>query len=468
MAHTARTAILVKKTLTAQPHEIQDTEMKHAIVEVLPTRKNQQSLYLANLYSPPREQLLHYDHFVRDLRKNANGNRLVVVWGFIAPHAAWGYPNTTKKGARVHDAAQRHGFSLWNDLLQPTRLGNRVSRDTNPDLTFTRDVRKATWTRLPDTLGSDYHIIQIEVEQSHRAYKTGKARLTDCKAYRNELDNDSDIEDVEAWLNGIIGAADGHTRTIQLDEDYPAVDNHLLHLWEARRSLLKRWRRQKLNRKLQRRIALLSMQAQEYAEQLNYGVTKEQLLQELQTKLHGSDNPQTTATNFSTPREHQGAPNEKLDRPFTQAELQAALSRLTPNASPGKDRVTNKHLRQLPPRVLTGLLRCYNDRWIKGELPTAWKHSEVTMVPKPNKPISIANLRLISLTSCAGKLFEHMVNERLTTHLEENDRYPHTMFGFCQMLSTQDVLFQLKEDILDHLSKHSKSSILALDVIRRL
>lgn len=175
-------------------------------------------------------------------------------------------------------------------------------------------------------------------------------------------------------------------------------------------------------------------------------------------------NPHTTATNLSTTREYEGASNEELDRPFTQAELQVALSRLTRNTSLGKDRVTNKHLRQLPPRALVALLRYYNDCWIKGALPTAWKHSEVTMVPKPNKPISIANLRPISLTSCAGKLFEHMVNERLTTHLEDNDRYPHTMFGFRQMLSTQDVLFQLKVAILDHLSKHSKSSILALDV----
>ncbi|XP_075553674.1 uncharacterized protein LOC142586314 [Dermacentor variabilis] len=182
------------------------------------------------------------------------------------------------------------------------------------------------------------------------------------------------------------------------------------------------------------------------------------------TKLHGSANPQTTTTNLSTHREYQGAQNEELDRPFTQAELQAAFSRLTRNRSPGKDRVTNKHLRQLPPRALTPLLRYYKDCWIKGELPTAWKRSEVTMAPKPNKPISITNLRHISRTSCAGKLFEHMVNERLTTHLEENDRYPHTMFGFRQMLSPQDVLLQLKEDILDHLSKHSKSSILALHV----
>ncbi|KAH7964291.1 hypothetical protein HPB51_027471 [Rhipicephalus microplus] len=194
-----------------------------------------------------------------------NGNRLVVVGDFNAPHAAWGCHSTTKKGARVHDAAQQHGLTLWNDLLHPTRVGNSVSRDTNPDLTFTRDVHNATWTRLPDTLGSDHHIIQIEVEQAHRSLKTGKARLTDWTAYRNELDDDSTIGEIEAWLNSIASLADGHTKTIHLNEDNSAVDNHLLHLWEARRSLIKRWRRQKLNRKLKRRIAVLTRQAQEYA-----------------------------------------------------------------------------------------------------------------------------------------------------------------------------------------------------------
>ncbi|KAH7984562.1 hypothetical protein HPB52_022283 [Rhipicephalus sanguineus] len=131
------------------------------MVEIIPTRKTEQSLYLANLYSPPREQLHQYDHF-------------------------------------------QHGLTLWNDLLQPTRVGNSVSRDTNPDLTFTRDqdcVQKATWTRLPDTLGSDHHIIEIEVEQAHRSPKMGKAWLTDWNAYRQDLDDYSTIEDIEAWLN---------------------------------------------------------------------------------------------------------------------------------------------------------------------------------------------------------------------------------------------------------------------------
>ncbi|CAN7947050.1 unnamed protein product, partial [Ixodes pacificus] len=45
-------------------------------------------------------------------------------------------------------------------------------------------------------------------------------------------------------------------------------DARLLHLWEARRSLLKRGRRQKLNRKLKIKIAQLTEEALQYATQL--------------------------------------------------------------------------------------------------------------------------------------------------------------------------------------------------------
>lgn len=86
------------------------------------------------------------------------------------------------------------------------------------------------------------------------------------------------------------------------------------------------------------------------------------------------------------------------------------------------------------------------------------------MIPKPNKPLSLENLRPISLTSCAGKLFEHMVHDRITQYLEDNGHLPDTMFGFRQHLSTQDVLLQLKEGLLDHLNNRSKYSIVAVDV----
>ncbi|KAH8031382.1 hypothetical protein HPB51_016566 [Rhipicephalus microplus] len=151
-----RTAILVKKTLTAQAHEIEDIGIEHTIVEIIRTRKTQQSLYLATLYSPRREQFHQYDHFVHELRQMVNGNRLTIVGYLKAPHAAWGYHSTTKKGACVHDAVQQHGLTLWNDLLHPARVGNRVSRDTNAHLTFTRDVHNAMCTTQ---CGQDYQTL---------------------------------------------------------------------------------------------------------------------------------------------------------------------------------------------------------------------------------------------------------------------------------------------------------------------
>ncbi|KAH7983347.1 hypothetical protein HPB52_011343 [Rhipicephalus sanguineus] len=151
-AQTQRTAILVKKALSVQKHEIEQTQTEHTLIEILPERKTQQSLFIANVYSPPRDQLPDFDHFVREIRKRTNGHQVVIVGDFNASHTAWGYHIKSKKGSRVHDAAQHHRLTLWNDPLQKTRIGNSVSRDTNPDLTFTANVTGAEWSVLPETL----------------------------------------------------------------------------------------------------------------------------------------------------------------------------------------------------------------------------------------------------------------------------------------------------------------------------
>ncbi|XP_077492279.1 uncharacterized protein LOC144103435 [Amblyomma americanum] len=45
--------------------------------------------------------------------------------------------------------------------------------------------------------------------------------------------------------------------------------------------------------------------------------------------------------------------------------------------------------------------------------PAEWKHAVVVMIPKPGKKLQIENLRLISLTSCLGKLYESIVTKRI-------------------------------------------------------
>ncbi|KAH6938112.1 hypothetical protein HPB50_007031 [Hyalomma asiaticum] len=237
------------------------------------------------------------------------------------------------------------------------------------------------------------------------------------KSFRDVLNVEAAIENMDEWMKKVVDTAERHTKRIQLNEETSAVGTHPLHLWEARRSLLKRWRRQRLNKRLKKRIALLIEEGQEYAEKLarqnwnafcnalqgslsttktwhilralldngptrtqqrqnlcrlvhNYAGSEKNILREVQKKLCGD--PQITTTAHD--RAYSGKANPELDEPFKQAELCAALSRLTRNTSPGKDHIVNKHLRNLPQRATEALLQYFNECWENGEIPASWKH----------------------------------------------------------------------------------------------
>ncbi|KAG0425111.1 hypothetical protein HPB47_027703 [Ixodes persulcatus] len=56
------------------------------------------------------------------------------------------------------------------------------------------------------------------------------------------------------------------SKTVLTTDQAPEVDPHLLHLWDARHGLTKRWKKQKQNRTLRKRIAELTQEAEQYAE----------------------------------------------------------------------------------------------------------------------------------------------------------------------------------------------------------
>lgn len=502
-----RTAVFVSKKFTAQQHDI-PSSINHTFVEILPTHPGQHSLFILNVYSPPQHPLKDIDPLLLMATQKAGSNPLLLLGDFNAPHHSWGYNQATRKGTALLHATQHHALTLCNDLALPTRIGNSVSRDTNPDLAFARNAPHLEWQRLPDTLGSDHHILALTIRCLPLKRKIGHATLTDWSSFRKDPTSlPDDITDLEEWTSQLLSLVQKHTKVIPLTTANPSVDAHLAHLWAARRGLVNRWKTRRHNRSLKRRIAQVTQRASEYARTLqtqnwrsfcdelqgtlstkrawrilrhllgskhsktatyhhiqrvihNYPHPPAHLLDTLRTKFFGP--PQTPPPPPSD--DYMGTPNPALDAPFSIQELKQALTRITRNTTPGKDRVTNKTLRNLDEDSLNSLLALFNKHWAAGTLPPQWRHADITLIPKPHKPISVDNLRPISLTSCLGKLFEHLVHSRLTAFLEDNDLYPHTMFGFRAHLSTQDVLLQLKEQIIENLSKTHPSSILALDV----
>lgn len=179
-----KVAVLVHKTVTAVGQHYQHHDINHVLVEVLPQKRGRRSTFILNLYSPPRAQKDDFRNIIYDSARAAGCNQLVVVGDMNARHTAWGYQQDTQKGRSLIDAVDQTGLELITNLLQPTRVGNSVSRDTFPDLSFIKNVREYSWTHLGETLGSDHYILSISVSTPKLKRTIGEIRLTDWEAYR--------------------------------------------------------------------------------------------------------------------------------------------------------------------------------------------------------------------------------------------------------------------------------------------
>lgn len=191
----------------------------------------------------------------------------------------------------------------------------------------------------------------------------------------------------------------------------------------------------------------------------NHPGSDDEILEELRARYIGDFEPAQ-----GQPPTYSGSDNYDLDKPITITEVQQALHALTRNTTPGKDKINNKLLRNLDDGTIQSLTDLFNHHWEAGTLPADWKHADIILIPKPGKLSSLENMRPISLTSCLGKLLEHVILNRLQPYLESSDLFPETMFGFRPHLSTHDILLQLKEQVLEHISPHNTGAILALDL----
>ncbi|KAH7948931.1 hypothetical protein HPB49_003606 [Dermacentor silvarum] len=211
----------------------------------------------------------------------------------------------------------------------------------------------------------------------------GHARLTGWSLFRKAEDPTltAPIEKYEEWAQSFLGVRDCFTRTLQTSEEVRAIDDHLLHIWEARRGLTRRWKRQKYNRKLKIKISELTSQAEEYARTLaknnwlakydslkgSLGTTvawpllrclieptksRGEQQRNLKRALHsfaGTDEQLVAALTSKyictmkdnePVREYEGMENPDLDREFEFEEIRAVLMAMRRSMAPGNDNVT--------------------------------------------------------------------------------------------------------------------------------
>nr|XP_037276688.1 uncharacterized protein LOC119169770 [Rhipicephalus microplus] len=94
------------------------------------------------------------------------------------------------------------------------------------------------------------------------------------------------------------------------------------------------------------------------------------------------------------------------------------------------------------------LTKHINEVWESSEIPLAWHEAAIVLTPKPGKPLELGSPRPMSLTSCVGKVAEHVILKRATKHAEEKHLVAFNQIGFRPSMSTQDVMLILKHKIL--------------------
>lgn len=473
------------------------------------------TVYIANVYSNPQHGNQRFKTLLHKIRDAAHGSgaAAVVCGDFNAPHEELGYTRTTVKGKRLLEDAEEASFELLTDPAQPTRIGTSTARDTTPDLSFVHLPRGGTarWKNTGWNLGSDHYIVEVTIPLAHARVVDGTTKrrqlLTDWHKFR-EADL-GEVDDVERWSASLVSAAKDATTEVEVPEEADRVDPRLAHLVEARRSLQRRWKRQRHNRTLRKRVAALGKEIERYSRQLCaqqwYAMCSEadgqlhrggtwallrHLMDETKSKehqrhrmsqiLHAAANQlgeaemhkrlndkYLPATNHVEHPEYDGAPNPLLDREIEEWEVRQATNALNCRSAAGPDKVTNKALRNISDAAVSALTKYFNACWTSGSLPKQWKTAKTILLPKPNKPPGIEGLRPISLTSCVGKVLEHVLNNRWQRYLEENGHYNDSMLGFRSRLGTQDAMLLLQREVLEPaggVPQKDNRAILGLDL----
>lgn len=149
----------------------------------------------------------------------------------------------------------------------------------------------------------------------------------------------------------------------------------------------------------------------------------------------------------------------------TNSEILGIIKRLKIKKAAGHDQITNRHIKNLPRKVITQLKNIFNYCLLTGYFPQIWKTSKVIAIHKAGKDEKQAtSYRPISLLSSLSKILEKLIHTRLVRHLNENTTIPETQHGFRERHSTIDQLQRITHHIKTNLRKRRCTQLVALDI----
>ena len=99
-----------------------------------------------------------------------------------------------------------------------------------------------------------------------------------------------------------------------------------------------------------------------------------------------------------------------LDFPFTCSEIKKGIRKLKNGKKEGSDLILNEFIKTGSQTMTLTLVKLFNKILQCGKFPSVWNHSLISSIYKSGDPNDCNNY---SVTSCLGKLFTSLLQNRL-------------------------------------------------------
>jgi exonuclease III len=135
---------------------------------------------------------------------------------------------------------------------------------------------------------------------------------------------------------------------------------------------------------------------------------------------------------------------QSLDRPIDKKELDKVITNLRTGKAYGLDLITNEMLKKAVTSVWKPLLRLLNMCMYSEIYPEEWCQGYIIPIYKSGSKSEPANYRPITISSCLGKVFSSILNNRICSFLEDNNIMSNVQIGFLKGHRTSDHVLLLK------------------------
>ena len=154
---------------------------------------------------------------------------------------------------------------------------------------------------------------------------------------------------------------------------------------------------------------------------------------------------------------------DSLECEITEAEVYTALRAIKNGKAAGPDGIIGEFLKHSAITIVPFLVKLFNKLFSSGTYPAGWTEAIIHPLYKKGDPNKADNYRGISLLNILSKVYSHILNNRLNTWIEMQERIGENQAGFRKKRSTVDHIFTLYALIHKQLLYHKKLYVAFID-----